>query len=59
MKSTGTFDMTSLTVTQFETRHRLVSTELERERASAAGRRASKRPVRSRLFRAVRGAAAA
>ena len=51
--------MTYLTVTQFETRHRHVSAELERERAAAARRRASKRPVRSRLFRAVRGAAAA
>jgi hypothetical protein len=49
--------MTYLSVTQFETRHRLVSAELERERASAASRRV--RPRRSRrLFRAVRGAAA-
>jgi hypothetical protein len=51
--------MTYLSVTQFETRHRLVSAELKRERASAASRRVAARPRRSRrLFRAVRGAAA-
>jgi hypothetical protein len=58
MKPAALFAMTYLTVTQFETRHRLVSAELERERASAAGRRVE-RPRRRRLFRAVRGAAAA
>jgi hypothetical protein len=51
--------MTYVSVTQFETRHRLVSAELERERASAASRRVAARRRRSRrLFRAVRGAAA-
>jgi hypothetical protein len=59
MKPTGIFFMTYLTVTQFETRHRLVRAELERERASAEGRRVVERPRRSRrLLRAVRGAAA-
>jgi hypothetical protein len=51
--------MTYLSVTQFETRHRLVSAELERERAAAEARRVE-RPRRAlRLFRAVRGAATA
>ncbi len=51
--------MTYLSVTQFETRHRQVGAELERERAAATSLRA-KRPRRARrLFRAVRGAAAA
>lgn len=52
--------MTYLSVTQFETRHRLVSAELERERAAAEGRRVERpRRARRRLFNAVRGAAAA
>jgi hypothetical protein len=51
--------MTYLAVTQFETRHRLVSAELERERASAGSRRAARPRRARRLFRAVRGAAAA
>lgn len=55
--------MTYLTVTQFETRHRLVEAELERDHASAAGRRVVELPRRRRSprrwFRAVRGAAAA
>lgn len=51
--------MTSFSVTQFETRHRLVSAELERERASAKGRRVERPRRAGRLFRAVRGAAAA
>jgi hypothetical protein len=59
VKPAGAFAMTYLSVTQFETRHRLVSAELKRERASAASRRVAVRPRRSRrLFRAVRGAAA-
>jgi hypothetical protein len=50
--------MTSLSVTQFETRHRQI--EAEREHALAAGRRVIERPRRARRwFRAVRGAAAA
>ena len=52
--------MTSLSVTQFETRHRQIEAELEREHALAAGRRVVERPRRARRwFRAVRGAAAA
>jgi hypothetical protein len=51
--------MTYLSVTQFETHHRLASAELEREHAAAEARRVE-RPRRARLlFRAVRGAAAA
>jgi hypothetical protein len=51
--------MTYPSVTQFETRHRLVSAELERERVSAAGRRVERPRRARRVFRAVRGAAAA
>jgi uncharacterized small protein (DUF1192 family) len=59
MKPAALFAMTYLSVTQLETRHRLVSAELRRERAAAEARRA-KRPRSARgLFRAVRGAAAA
>ena len=51
--------MTSLSVTQFETRHRQIEAS-EREHALAAGRRVVERPRRARRwFRAVRGAAAA
>jgi hypothetical protein len=58
MKPAGAFAMTYLTVTQFETSHRMASAELEREHARAAGRRVTKRPRRAgRLLRAVRGAA--
>jgi len=47
-------------VTQFETRHRQIEAELEREHAKAAGRRMTERPRRSRRwFRPVRGAATA
>lgn len=50
--------MTYLTVTQFETSHRMVGAELEREHARAASRRVTKRPRRAgRLLWAVRGAA--
>ena len=60
MKHTGVFFMTYLSVTQFETRHRQIEAELEREHAQAAGRRVVERPRRTRRwFRAVRGAAAA
>jgi hypothetical protein len=60
MKPAGAFFMTYLSVTQFETLHRQVGAELEREHAKAAGRRVSERPRRTRgWFRAVRGAAAA
>jgi hypothetical protein len=51
--------MTQISLTQFETRHRQIEAELEREDAVAAGRRVVERPGRSRRwFRAVRGAAA-
>jgi hypothetical protein len=50
--------MTYLSVTQFETRHRQIEAELEREHAKAAGRRVVERP-RRRWLRAVRDAAAA
>jgi hypothetical protein len=60
MKPAGVFLMTHLSVTQSETRHRLVEADLERADAKAAGRRVAQRPRRSRRwFRAVRGAAAA
>jgi hypothetical protein len=60
MKSAGAFYMTYITLTQFETRHRQIEAELEREHALAAGRRVVERPRRSRRWlRAVRGAAAA
>ena len=50
--------MTYLSVTQLETRRRLVEAELEREHAKASARRAVERPRRARrLLRAVRGAA--
>ena len=52
--------MTSISLTQFETRHRQIVAELEREHAKAAGRRVVERPRRGRRWlRAVRGAAAA
>ena len=57
--------MTYVSLTQFETRHRMIVDELEREHAEAAGRRvvAVERPRRARRprrwLRAVRGAAAA
>jgi hypothetical protein len=52
--------MTYLSVTQFDTRHRLVEAEHERADAKAAGRHVARRPRRSRRwFRAVRSAAAA
>lgn len=52
--------MTYLTsVTQFETRHRQVGAELQRERAAVASRRVERARRTRRLFRAVRGAAAA
>ena len=51
--------MTHLSVTQFETRHRQMSAELERERASCPSRGVVERPRRARrLFRAVRSPAA-
>ena len=37
--------MTYLSVTQFETRHRLIEAELEREHARAAGRRVGRAPA--------------
>jgi len=52
--------MTYLSVTQLETRRRLVEAELEREHAKASARRAVERPRprrARRLLRAVRGAA--
>ncbi|HXV95967.1 MAG TPA: hypothetical protein VD695_05425 [Gaiellaceae bacterium] len=58
MKPVGVFLMTHLTITQFETRRRLIDSELERENVKAAGRRVERRRSR-RWFRAVRGAAAA
>jgi hypothetical protein len=57
--------MTYLSLTQFETRHRMIVDEHEREHAKAAGRRVveverPRRPRRTRRWlRAVRGAAAA
>jgi hypothetical protein len=51
--------MTYLSLTQFETRHRTIVDELEREHAKAAGRRVVEveRPRRTRRWlRAVRGA---
>ena len=52
--------MTHISLTQFETRHRQIEAELEREHTKAAGRRVVERPRRtSRWLRAVRGAAAA
>lgn len=65
MKPEGLFAMTSLSLTQFETRHRMLQAELEREHAEAADRRVVRleRPRRlrrpRRWLRAVRGAAAA
>jgi hypothetical protein len=60
MKPAGVFFMTHLSVTQFETRHRQIGDQFEREHAKAAGRRVSELPRRPRRwFRAVRGAAAA
>lgn len=54
--------MTYLTVTQFETRHRLIEAELETEHAKVADRRVVELPprrrARRRWFRALRGAAA-
>ncbi len=55
--------MTYLSVTQFETRHRLIQAELEREHTRTADRRVVARPPRPRRarrwLRAVRAAAAA
>ena len=51
--------MTHISLTQFETRHRQIEAELEREHALAAGRCGVEIPRRHRWFRAVRGAAAA
>ncbi len=52
--------MTQISLTQFETRHRQIEAQLEREHALATGRRAVEGPRRTRRwFRAVRGAAAA
>jgi hypothetical protein len=55
--------MTYLTVTQFETRHRQIEAELEREHAKAAERRVIELPPRRRRprrwFRAVRNGVAA
>jgi hypothetical protein len=59
MKPAALFAMTYLSVTQLETRHRLVSAELGRERAAAEARRVERPRSARRLFRAVRGAAAA
>jgi hypothetical protein len=63
MKPAGVFAMTYLSLTQFETRHRQLEAEREREHAQAAGRRVVELPARPtrrrRWFRAVRGAAAA
>ena len=54
--------MTYLSVTQFETRHRQIEAELERDHARAADRRVVLLPRRRRShrrwLRAVRGAAA-
>lgn len=54
--------MTYLTITQFETRHRQIEAELEREHAKVADRRVvalpHRRRVRRRWVRALRGAAA-
>jgi hypothetical protein len=52
--------VTYLSVTQFETLHRQLEAELEREHAQAAGRRVVERQSRPRRWLgAVRGAAAA
>jgi hypothetical protein len=60
VKPARVFLMTYLSVTQLETRHRLVEADLGRADAKAAGRRVARRPRRSRRwFRAVRSAAAA
>jgi len=53
--------MTYLTLTQFETRHRQIEAESEREHARAATRRVVPKPRRPRRvfrIRALRGAAA-
>ncbi|HXV33969.1 MAG TPA: hypothetical protein VD769_08165 [Gaiellaceae bacterium] len=53
--------MTYLTLTQFETRHRQIEAELEREHARAAGRRVVPKPCRRRRafgIRALRSAPA-
>jgi hypothetical protein len=49
--------MTHLTITQFETRRRLIDAELERETVRAAGRRVVECRRSRRWFRAVRSAA--
>jgi hypothetical protein len=62
MSNVGAFAMTYLTITQFETRHRLIEAEREREHAKVADRRVVELPhrrrPRRRWFRALRGAAA-
>ena len=54
--------MTYLSITQFETRHRLIEAELKHERTKVADRRVVELPprcrARRRWFRALRGAAA-
>lgn len=54
--------MTYLTITQFETRHRQIEAELEREHAKVADRRVVELPrtrrAPRRWFRVLRGAAA-
>jgi hypothetical protein len=60
MKAAGAYFMTHISLTQFETRHRQIEAELERDHALAADRRVVERPRRARRWRrAVRGAAAA
>jgi hypothetical protein len=59
MKSIGIAMTYFNSVTQFETRHRQVGAEIERERVAATSRRAERSRRARRLFRAVRGAAAA
>jgi hypothetical protein len=62
MTNAGAFAMTYLTITQFETRDRLIEAELEREHSKVADRRVVELPRRRRAsrrwFRALRGAAA-
>jgi hypothetical protein len=51
--------MTYLSVTQFETRHRQIEAELERDHAKVADRHVVAKPRRTRRwFRATRGVAA-
>ena len=62
MKNAGVFAVTYHSITQFETRHRLIEAELEHEHAKVADRRVVELPprrrARRRWFRALRGAAA-